>query len=246
MRPCEPSGSSPLTRGKRESYYRRDRYRGLIPAHAGKTSARAYQRACCAAHPRSRGENPRRRLSCGTRNGSSPLTRGKRWICTHGCSRPRLIPAHAGKTTLRVGEREFTSAHPRSRGENHTVPIPTLTHNGSSPLTRGKHRAGRVRAREAGLIPAHAGKTGVLVCALLAHRAHPRSRGENARVAHQTQPCNGSSPLTRGKPKRRRLCLGWLGLIPAHAGKTMCVVRHIMGSGAHPRSRGENTLRLSH
>ena len=54
----------------------------------------------------------------------------------------------------------------------------------------------------------------------------------------------GSSPLTRGKrcnpAPRRRSCR----LIPAHAGKTPPApgVEHPLG--AHPRSRGENTLML--
>ena len=50
----------------------------------------------------------------------------------------------------------------------------------------------------------------------------------------------GSSPLTRGK-----LVAVWespraQGLIPAHAGKTGGCVGVSSGSGAHPRSRGEN------
>ena len=51
--------------------------RGLIPAHAGKT--RAASRVCIVigAHPRSRGENRRRRSRLATLPGSSPLTRGK-------------------------------------------------------------------------------------------------------------------------------------------------------------------------
>ena len=55
----------------------------------------------------------------------------------------------------------------------------------------------------------------------------------------------GSSPLTRGKlgpggtePQRVRL-------IPAHAGKTLGVLRHRDRDGAHPRSRGENSTSWS-
>mgnify|MGYP007021025006 CR=1 FL=1 len=53
----------------------------------------------------------------------------------------------------------------------------------------------------------------------------------------------GSSPLTRGKP-RCSLCtfLGG-GLIPAHAGKTLCPRRCTDHPRAHPRSRGENHSR---
>ena len=50
--------------------------------------------------------------------------------------------------------------------------------------------------------------------------AHPRSRGENLEVG-----------LLGG---------GGLGLIPAHAGKTLLISPTSSGTWAHPRSRGEN------
>ena len=51
------SGSSPLTRGKRQDSRTATRRRGLIPAHAGKTVREATPNAPARAHPRSRGEN---------------------------------------------------------------------------------------------------------------------------------------------------------------------------------------------
>ena len=72
-------GSSPLTRGKLLSKLSTKCLRWLIPAHAGKTG-RWWCRSCSPeAHPRSRGENTpedRARLRI---QGSSPLTRGKRY-----------------------------------------------------------------------------------------------------------------------------------------------------------------------
>ena len=50
-------------------------------------------------------------------------------------------------------------AHPRSRGENHSVVLSGGHGGGSSPLTRGKLGDGGVLLCHAGLIPAHAGKT---------------------------------------------------------------------------------------
>ena len=91
---------------------------GLIPAHAGKTKARAYQARVWWAHPRSRGENP----DCGVRvflsEGSSPLTRGKPLGLGGRVVPPGLIPAHAGKTPRTRRACSATWAHPRSRGEN--------------------------------------------------------------------------------------------------------------------------------
>ena len=73
----EPSGSSPLTRGKLEWLMGLPDGHGLIPAHAGKT-ARAEKCGCPhGAHPRSRGENDECARLVGVVAGSSPLTRGK-------------------------------------------------------------------------------------------------------------------------------------------------------------------------
>ena len=72
------SGSSPLTRGKLRDKSRRPCNDRLIPAHAGKTAASTSPRGMRPAHPRSRGENSLARLEIQSKEGSSPLTRGKR------------------------------------------------------------------------------------------------------------------------------------------------------------------------
>ena len=51
--------------------------RGLIPAHAGKTELGEDRVRGARAHPRSRGENTSPMSDLQTRDGSSPLTRGK-------------------------------------------------------------------------------------------------------------------------------------------------------------------------
>ena len=60
-------GSSPLTRGKHMCRERLRAGRGLIPAHAGKTSASTPVGSASRAHPRSRGENGRRGGPAGPR-----------------------------------------------------------------------------------------------------------------------------------------------------------------------------------
>ena len=52
----------------------------------------------------------------------------------------------------------------------------------------------------------------------------------------------GSSPLTRGKRVVLRHHVDHAGLIPAHAGKTLMVRPIHSRTGAHPRSRGENSM----
>ena len=72
-------GSSPLTRGKRHVSAEWIGRLGLIPAHAGKTTSDGPRNRRGAAHPRSRGENPRDKSLIALLAGSSPLTRGKPW-----------------------------------------------------------------------------------------------------------------------------------------------------------------------
>ena len=135
-------GSSPLTRGKQDLRVEESANDRLIPAHAGKTLGRRQPPVTYSAHPRSRGENlsDGHELACA--RGSSPLTRGKRFLSvSEGASLPahprsrgenvsflfrreplsRLIPAHAGKTPRRSSPHSTRTAHPRSRGENSVV-----------------------------------------------------------------------------------------------------------------------------
>ena len=73
-------GSSPLTRGKRSLTGRGLPPTRLIPAHAGKTAIFAFRLDWPTAHPRSRGENLRLSSRRAGLVGSSPLTRGKRYL----------------------------------------------------------------------------------------------------------------------------------------------------------------------
>ena len=172
--------------------------------------------------------------------GSSPLTRGKPRRGKRPRGRQGLIHAHAGKTTEARRSPGRHRAHPRSRGENQANGLIVTPHEGSSPLTRGKHRIRIHLSGSDGLIPAHAGKTSLLRTYLMRNRAHPRSRGENlhACIPDDYQP--GSSPLTRGKPLGRVRDSMRARLIPAHAGKTRPYDLLRQHHWAHPRSRGEN------
>ena len=154
--------------------------------------------------------------------------------------RPRLIPAHAGKTAQRLSGTSPARAHPRSREENDVHAEASIRFEGSSPLTRGKLACfGRADAFP-GLIPTHAGKTELPRSAGSHHRAHPRSCRENRTGVFQDIPEHGSSPLMRGKRDVPRGQVEALGRIPAHAGKTTSARRVSRSPRAHPRSRGEN------
>ena len=141
--PLTLDGSSPLTRGKPARVIWSVMCVRLIPAHAGKTSRSPCARTSPTAHPRSRGENAfGDRLSLG-RPGSSPLTRGKRFVRLPNEGKIGLIPAHAGKTPSGTSCACARAAHPRSRGENPNSGPAVTSCPGSSPLTRGKR--GRCR-----------------------------------------------------------------------------------------------------
>ena len=234
------TGSSPLTRGKPRSHSLRGLAAGLIPAHAGKTSLLRTVTHQVWAHPRSRGENSRAARLRPTSRGSSPLTRGKLVDECVDNGRDGLIPAHAGKTSISPAVAARPRAHPRSRGENRPLRKGAHPARGSSPLTRGKHRVRDHARTRQGLIPAHAGKTLRSRFARTSPTAHPRSRGENAAFAASIASYRGSSPLTRGKRRMGHESIQTTGLIPAHAGKTSIPFITRIGSGAHPRSRGEN------
>mgnify|MGYP001017367640 CR=1 FL=1 len=236
------SGSSPLTRGKLRAPSSEHVFRGLIPAHAGKTMRVTVWVPLGAAHPRSRGENGGPARDGGAAQGSSPLTRGKPDERRGHALGAGLIPAHAGKTRGgRIWWRR-NRAHPRSRGENGGAYLSLAAHVGSSPLTRGKPHLGHRSSTPRRLIPAHAGKTAERSSRTSEKRAHPRSRGENAVFLMPEVYTVGSSPLTRGKRGVRPRKELHDGLIPAHAGKTHDVRPAWNGHGAHPRSRGENGL----
>ena len=212
----------------------------LIPTHAGKTARCRSALTRPWAHPHSRGENVGGGQGVDTCVGSSPLTRGKRRRGLPSRLRCRLIPTHAGKTSMISTSGTGSGAHPHSRGENSQDDRPPPSFPGSSPLTRGKLNAREFQRVRERLIPTHAGKT---VCSNDCGgpaQAHPHSRGENElseKVAHNAP---GSSPLTRGKLLQEEGRSVNDRLIPTHAGKTPTA--HGTGGWpwAHPHSRGEN------
>ena len=244
-KPQLTAGSSPLARGKPRRLGPRHGDCGLIPARAGKTPPRKPPWTSTWAHPRSRGENPSARVVGASAAGSSPLARGKPLFSPSLRFGGRLIPARAGKTKQPPWPHGVSRAHPRSRGENRVRTLFRTYHGGSSPLARGKPRPWRRSRRNARLIPARAGKTDSFHACLASAAAHPRSRGENRGGRAMTAFDPGSSPLARGKLVGLLSSCQSVGLIPARAGKTSRGPRRGIPDAAHPRSRGENAVRIA-
>ena len=152
--------------------------------------------------------------------GSSPRGRGKLLSVCESNPVEGLIPARAGKTLVVVEVAEshcgssprgrgklikscrdltYSLAHPRAGGENTQRAGSCPTPAGSSPRGRGKRSARRDRNHARGLIPARAGKTGIIQSLGLGIWAHPRAGGENLSGRWRRDREAGSSPRGRGK-----------------------------------------------
>ena len=114
---------------------------------------------------------------------------------------------------------------------------------GSSPLARGTLTVKVIDGAGVGLIPARAGNTIDTVNSSSSRRAHPRSRGEHSVKGIIADKSTGSSPLARGTPPLGVYRSSGSGLIPARAGNTRCRCVRQCWRWAHPRSRGEHSIK---
>ena len=215
-----PAGSSPRVRGKREIGSADLALGRIIPARAGKTSARNCSQSSPRDHPRACGENGAQEPAAERTDGSSPRVRGKPRGAVRAPWGPRIIPARAGKTSLRRADSSSRADHPRACGENARMSWGPRPASGSSPRVRGKREHGHGLPPSPGIIPARAGKTCSGVPSRRARWDHPRACGENRVSVALPRSSSGSSPRVRGKhpgrPADRRL----RRIIPARAGKT--------------------------
>lgn len=130
-------------------------------------------------HPRARGEYEKARPYKDAPEGSSPHTRGvsrcldgilfaigssphMRGVLSLHCTRyvtRRIIPAHAGSTSVWVSRPGVRVTHPRTRGEYHPCAPWVTSTDGSSPHTRGVRVCWWESYQSSGLITAHAEST---------------------------------------------------------------------------------------
>ena len=90
------------------------------------------------------------------------------------------------------------------------------------------------------IIPAYAGSTPSGFTGCRSTGDHPRIRGEHSTTRPLGEDLPGSSPHTRGAPRRRSARRCRLGIIPAYAGSTN--LHHYLQEMRwdHPRIRGEH------
>ena len=117
--------------------------------------------------------------------------------------------------------------------------MPTRIVSGSSPLSRGIPEASNLYHRRVGIIPALAGNTSMSCVSVKRPTDHPRSRGEYYLDYPLSVAIQGSSPLSRGIPRRRIRVRARRRIIPALAGNTSLEGALLDGLKDHPRSRGE-------
>ena len=129
----------------------------FIPAHAGNRLVVVLPPGIKPVHPRSRGEQVAEASKRDMSTGSSPLTRGTDYLIDFEPARARFIPAHAGNREAKDLMEVMEAVHPRSRGEQMTLPTMESGEHGSSPLTRGTADTPNRRRGGGRFIPAHAG-----------------------------------------------------------------------------------------
>ena len=234
------TGSSPRSRGAHGGRQHLREHRGIIPAFAGSTVEALDGVGREGDHPRVRGEHTLVDGDKAPIEGSSPRSRGARFLLWFPIIAAGIIPAFAGSTMARDEARAIARDHPRVRGE-HSALIPAiLAKAGSSPRSRGARACAVVRGGARGIIPAFAGSTGSRFATSVAQWDHPRVRGEHASTMRRAEPTAGSSPRSRGAQARRGAGDQGRGIIPAFAGSTARPSGESRRAGDHPRVRGEH------
>ena len=154
----------------------------------------------------------------------------------------RIIPAHAGNTSLVQGLKVMDEDHPRTCGEHYSPVVLSLCEPGSSPHMRGTLRIFQISQLILGIIPAHAGNTTFTLFCGKSVADHPRTCGEHSRNSSSVSMALGSSPHMRGTLMMNFWGKIFIGIIPAHAGNTNnCRINFLLGRD-HPRTCGEHWL----
>ena len=165
--------------------------------------------------------------------------RGKGQQAIHRVHGSRITPAHAGKSKSKALSMMDTWDHPRTCGEKPDLRYFFPGQIGSPPHMRGKAVQRPEPESAAGITPAHAGKSLVVVCGDAGRWDHPRTCGEKATRHGYSSTGLGSPPHMRGKGTEKVIIIEITGITPAHAGKRLVekIVKNLLKD--HPRTCGE-------
>ncbi len=152
----------------------------------------------------------------------------------------RIIPAHAGQTTIFSFNSARWSDHPRACGANGVWGVFNIRGHGSSPRMRGKPAVIYPRLGARRIIPAHAGQTEKSHQKQWFAPDHPRACGANSASNEAAMTRFGSSPRMRGKRMVAGIWQTGRRIIPAHAGQTSSIPRLRPMRSDHPRACGAN------
>ena len=167
--------------------------------------------------------------------------RGSLASFSHDPYRFGIIPAHAGLTHRQEWPPGLRGDHPRACGAHRVAKSGMAVLMGSSPRMRGSRAVITMRAKNHGIIPAHAGLTHRAWAVLAAHWDHPRACGAHCQRTELALRKEGSSPRMRGSPPEISCHAAFCGIIPAHAGLTLGLRRFLCLFGDHPRACGAHT-----
>ena len=144
--------------------------------------------------------------------------RGSLFWFAAASQRSGIIPAHAGLTISGTGYRGYRRDHPRACGAHHCTLLVYISMQGSSPRMRGSPAGEWYESR--------------------CRQDHPRACGAHPMNQTIVNNIKGSSPRMRGSRHSKDASLLPEGIIPAHAGLTLCSTRFIIGQRDHPRACG--------
>ena len=133
-------------------------YIGITPAHAGKSNYIKAIRRQRKDHPRPCGEKKVVAYPSTMYCGSPPPMRGKGAQLVASSIRPRITPAHAGKSCWTKLIMNTYGDHPRPCGEKPKALRSVRMRSGSPPPMRGKAVNPLIAILAPGITPAHAGK----------------------------------------------------------------------------------------
>ena len=151
-------GSPPRMRGEAFDGIKKAAEDRITPAHAGRRKSCNGRVVSIEDHPRACGEKPQPKPPPLELEGSPPRMRGEEYLVSPDVAKPRITPAHAGRSLTVSPNRSGSRDHPRACGEKPSSSAVTCIQVGSPPRMRGEVTLCMMVTIRIGITPAHAGR----------------------------------------------------------------------------------------